>query len=92
MGFFGFVSTLGISGSKDFSSSFRIFTRFPTGSMPSPMGTVSRFRVVIGLTSDTLCQIRLKILLGISHTVGFFRLHFPVQVEIENVVFEDRLE
>ena len=59
MGFFGFVSTVGISGSKHFSSSSSTSVRVSsTGSMSSPKGTVSRFRVVVGLTSEALCQIR----------------------------------
>ena len=60
MGFFGFVSTVGISGSKDFCSSSPTSVRVSsTGSMSSPRRTVSRFRVVVGLlSSDALCQIR----------------------------------
>ena len=38
---------------------FRHLTRgFTTDSMSSPMGTASRFRVVIGLTSALLCHTR----------------------------------
>ena len=35
-----------------------------------------------------LLTLFLKILLGSSHTVGFFRLHFPVQVEIGRKILE----
>ena len=66
-----------------------------TGSMSSPMGTASRFRVVVGLTSALLCHTRfptvtvlLKTLLGVVHTVGFFTLHFSVQVEMVSIILE----
>ena len=61
MGFFGFVSTAGISDSKDSSSSFPVSTLARdshTGSMSSPMGAASRIRVVVGLTSALLCHTR----------------------------------
>ena len=49
VGFFGFMLTLGISASQgSSSSSFPISTSVrdsPTGSMPSPIGAASRFRV-----------------------------------------------
>ena len=52
--------TLGISVSKgSSSSSFPISTSaqdFPTDSMSSPMGTASRFRGFVGLTSALLCH------------------------------------
>ena len=43
------------------SSSYPVSTSArdsPTGSMSSPMGTASRFRVVVGLTSALLCHTR----------------------------------
>ena len=97
MGFFGFVSTVGISCSKASSSSASARGSPPTGSMSSPMGTVSRFTVVVGLTSGALCHTRFPTVGSLSqkfcsasltHTVGFFRLHFPVQVEIGSIFLE----
>ena len=35
-----------------------------------------------------LLTLFLNILLGISHTVGFFRLHFSVQIEIGSIILE----
>ena len=62
IGFCGFIPTLGISASKGSStSSFPISTSardFPTGSMSSPSGATSRFRVFVGLTSAQLCHLR----------------------------------
>ena len=62
VGFFGFILTLGISASKgSSSSSFSISTSArdsPTGSMSSPSGATSRFRVSAGLTSALLCHHR----------------------------------
>ena len=78
MGFFGFILTLGVSASKgSSSSSFPISTSARDsliGSMSSPIGATSRFRVFVGLTS--------------VHVVGLCGFHSSVQVEIENVVVE----
>ena len=95
MRFSEFIATVGISGSKD-SSSLTSVRDSSTGSMSSPMGTVSRFRVVVGLANDALCQIRFPIvdwfsqknLLVRDATVGFFILHFPVQIEIGVIILE----
>ena len=73
---------MGISDSKHYSSSsFPISTSARdslTGSMSLQMGTASRSR---------LLTLFLKMLFGRSHIVGFFRLHFPVQVEIGSIMF-----
>ena len=54
---------MGISGSKDFSPSSSTSVRISsTGSMSSPRRTASRFRVVVGRSSDALCQIRVPTL------------------------------
>ena len=95
---------MGIYGFKDFSSSsssIPVSTSArdsPAGSMSSPMGTASRFRVVVGLTSDALCQTRFPTVdslsqnsARISHTVGFFRIHFLVEVKL-GVSFPSKLE
>ena len=62
VGFFGFIPTLAIYASKgSSSSSFPISTSArdsPTGSMSSPIGATSRFRVFVGLTSALLCHHR----------------------------------
>ena len=62
MGFFGFIPTVGISDSKDSSSSsFLVSTSVrdsSTGSRSSPIGAASRFRVFVGLTSALLCHHR----------------------------------
>ena len=62
--FFGFILTLDICASKgSSSSSFPISTSArdsPTGSMSSPIGATSRFRVFVGLTSALLCHTRFQ--------------------------------
>ena len=62
VGFFGFILTLEISASKgSSSSSFPMSTPArdsSTGSMSSPIGATSRFRVFVGLTSALLCHPR----------------------------------
>ena len=62
VGFFGFILTLEISASKGSStSSFPISTSerdSPTGSLSSPIGATSQFRVVVGLTSALLSHPR----------------------------------
>ena len=59
------------------------------------MGTASRFRAVVGLTSALLCilvsrllTLLLKRLLGVNHTLDFFRLLFRVCVEIGSIILE----
>ena len=61
MGFFRFVSTVGIADFSSSSSSCPVSTSArdsPTGSMSSPMGTATRFRVVVGFTNALLCHTR----------------------------------
>ena len=62
LGFFGFILTLGMSASKNSSSSsFPISTYArdsPTGSMSSPIGATSRFRDFVGLTNALLYHLR----------------------------------
>ena len=62
VGFFGFIPTLGISASNgSSSSSFSVSTSArdsPTGSMSSPIGAASRFRVFVGHTGALLCHHR----------------------------------
>ena len=64
-----------------------------TGSMSSPIGAASRFRVFVGLTSELICHVsRLltvlrKTVISVFHIVGLCGLHFSNQVEHEYVVF-----
>ena len=87
---------MGISVSKDFCSSSSTSVRVSsTGSMSSPRRTVSRFRVVVGLSSDALCQIRFPTLdwfslnsaQHLSHC-GLLQTSLPVQGEIGSVILE----
>ena len=62
MGFFGFILALGAPASNGSSSSpFLISTSSrgtPSGSMSSPIGARSLFRVSVGPTSELLCHTR----------------------------------
>ena len=72
--------TLGVSVSKgSSSSSFPIQTSArdsPTGSMSSPIGATSRFRVFIGLTSALLCHPRFPTADSSSQDKDQYRSHW----------------
>ena len=78
-----------------FNSCFDICTIFPTGSMSSPMGTAPRFRVVVGLTSDALCQTRFPTVDSLSQNYarhlshcGFLQTSLPSAGEIGSIILE----
>ena len=71
------IATVGISASKD-ASSFPVSTSArdsSTGSMSSPMGATSRFRVFVGLTSALLCHPRFPTADCSSHDNARHRSH-----------------
>ena len=81
---------LGISASKDSSSSFPPFARCHHQKvlhLDSELSLDLQAHCSAILVSRLLTLLR-KTLLGIVHIVGFCRLHFSVQVEIESVVLE----
>ena len=98
MGFFGFISTVGISASKDSSSLFPV----STSARDSPLARC-HLQWVLHLDSELSLDLRAhcsailvsrllnvlrKTMLSIVHIVGLCGFHFSVQVEIENVGFE----
>ena len=79
VGFFGFILTLGISASKgSSSSSCPVSTSArdsPTGSMSSPTGTASRFKVFVGHMSALLCHTRFPTVDSLSQTTARYLSH-----------------